>query len=465
MTKSPFKTTSDSSNIFPEKSFLISLFSEFNKKKIRYVVMRNYNDLPFSLGGSDLDILVDSKERKRVLEILGRCIKVNRGAPIGVVKQKDFIKIFLFGGNNLEWGVCLDVFFKVTYKGAASLVDEDLVFKNRRCYNSVFVAPPDDAAILGVLKELVHNGWLPEQYLGDAQKAITNNWLRIKSTFSPIGEKALSIFREICICSENMQNLKREAKKLRFAILAHAFLRNFWACLEGWRGYWWSRINRIIFPPGLMVAILGTDGSGKSTVIEAIAPVLGRATHGALYVQHLRPALLPPLARIKGKAHGVQEESVTNPHGSKSSGIPGSLFRLFYLVIDYIFGYWIKIRPHIAKKPAIVLFDRYAYDLEMDPRRFRIKLPKRLLHLAAKLAPKPDLIFCLDGEAEEIQRRKQELPLEEVERQLAFIRNFAANHPDAVLISTRGTVEETRYQVLDVLRQYCLARNSLDKLH
>lgn len=111
----------------------------------------------------------------------------------------------------------------------------------------------------------------------------------------------------------------------------------------------------------------------------------------------------------------------------------------------------------------MVLFDRYAFDLEMDPRRFRIRLPRRWLRLAGRLAPKPDLIFCLDGDPEEIASRKGELPLEEVRRQVEWIRDFAGRNSNAVLISTRGSVEETRDQVLTALRDYCLARNPLDE--
>lgn len=450
-------------HISPERDFLFSLFKMLKDKGIHYAVMRNYHALPNSLDSSDLDILVEERKRKQILLVLGQCVEKNWGAAIGVVRQRGFAKIFLFGGKHWNWGARLDITFRSVYGSVALMLDENVAFRHGFQHNGVSVMSMEDAAVLGVLKELLHNDRLPERYLGSAASAVTDKWEEVQATFSPIGGKALGLLRDICLSSADMPDLKKKSRQLRRSVLWHAFKRDPFGYAKGRVSHQWSRIERLISPPGLMVAILGTDGSGKSTVIDAITPVLESATHGAFYVQHLRPTLLPPLARLKGKTSGVQGP-VTDPHGSKPSGIPGSLFRLAYLVADYVIGYWIKVRPRIAKSPAIVLFDRYAYDLEMDPRRFRIKLPNWLLHPATKMAPKPDLIFCLDGEAEEIQQRKKELPLEEVERQLAFIRDFAAHHPNAVLISTRGTVEETREQVLETLREYCLVRNPLNEL-
>jgi len=206
-------------------------------------------------------------------------------------------------------------------------------------------------------------------------------------------------------------------------------------------------------PYGFVIAILGVDGVGKSTLIDAIKPVLDKATNNALFVQHLRPSLLPPLARLKGKK-AVHEGPVLEPHASPPSGIIGSLIRLVYLTLDYILGYWVKIRPKIAKQPAIVLFDRYAYDMAIDPLRFRIGLSGKVVEWFTRLAPKPDLIICLYASPEVIASRKQELPLEETRRQVKALRAFARKEPRAVLISNEGSIDEVRERVLQTLYDF-----------
>jgi hypothetical protein len=45
----------------PEGLFLQQLFERFNESGIRYAVMRNHEPLPFSAGGSDLDIIVSQQ--------------------------------------------------------------------------------------------------------------------------------------------------------------------------------------------------------------------------------------------------------------------------------------------------------------------------------------------------------------------------------------------------------------------
>lgn len=205
---------------------------------------------------------------------------------------------------------------------------------------------------------------------------------------------------------------------------------------------------------GCFIVILGVDGSGKSTVIEAITPSLNTITNNQIVAKHFRPGLLPPLARLKGK-QAVQIGPVLDPHGSTPSGTVGSLLRLTYLTLDYVLGYWLLLRPKIAKSPTVIVFDRYCYDMVLDPRRFRINLPVGLVRWFIRLAPKPDLIICLHGNPAVITARKNELPLVEVKRQTEALLAFAKQEPNAVLVSTEGTVEQARDDVLVALRDFC----------
>ena len=125
-----------------------------------------------------------------------------------------------------------------------------------------------------------------------------------------------------------------------------------------------------------------------------------------------------------------------------------------YLSLDYVLGYWLWTRPKIAKQPTVILFDRYAYDMALDPRRFRIGLSSRISQWFAALAPKPDLIIGLHGTPEVIAARKHELTVDETRRQVQALREFASLEPRAVLVTTDTSIEETRDQVLHALMSY-----------
>ena len=452
-----------------EEGFLRELFAVFETMDICYAVLRNYDTLPTSLNGSDLDILVHPEDAGKAKAAIGQGIARSGGAVLGYVDTVNFIKIFSLGKSiGLDpmqwWGARLDISIDLQYAGVAQLIDIEILRKRICRHNGIRVLDRRLAAILGVIKELLHNGILPARYIDSARRAVQDNWAQICPDLAPVGKSALDQLRDLCLSDPQSPEIKAKAALLRRTLLWTACVRAPMAFCSGVVGFQWSKVKRIFRPSGLVIAVLGTDGAGKSTIIHAIAPVLAAATHGALFVKHLRPGLLPPLARMKGKKE-PRNGPVIDPHGSRPSGAIGSLCRLAYLLIDYSIGYWIVIRPTIARRPAIVLFDRYAYDMAIDPRRFRIDLPVRCIRWFLRLAPRPDLIFCLHGDPTVIARRKGELPVAEIGRQTQALLDFAANESRAIVVSTEGTVEQARDQVLTALLEFCAQRSTTGVRH
>lgn len=436
---------------FPQRKFLLSLFSKLNTASIRYVVLRNADSLPETTDGGDLDILVDPDDAENTLEILSYALRETNGIPIGSVSSKGYFKMFVIGKPmhfGEWWGVYIDITFGLRYKVACDLADTRysneiaITKKGVRSLNS------NISGVIGVLKEVLYNNQIPIRYLQDARCCLDTNFELVSRFLRPAGYNAINLLKVIIQEADASY-----IGKLRRSLYFHNLLIN--PILFLWRrcANELFKVSRFLYPPGVFIAILGVDGTGKSTVIEAIRPVLEEATHNALFVHHLRPNLMPPLARLKGKK-AVQTGPVLEPHGAIPSGVIGSLVRLIYYTFDYILGYWLKIRSKIAKEPAIVLFDRYAYDMALDPRRFRIRSLGCVAGWFAALAPKPDLILCLYASPEIIATRKQELPLEETRRQVGALQEFARKERRAVLISTEGSIDEVRERVLQAMYDY-----------
>ncbi|MEE8275328.1 MAG: thymidylate kinase-like protein, partial [Alphaproteobacteria bacterium] len=194
-----------------------------------------------------------------------------------------------------------------------------------------------------------------------------------------------------------------------------------WTAAERW-GEFKRRIGRAMRPTGLVVAVLGPDGVGKSSVIErlnaALAPAF-RRTHRL----HLRPRL----------AVGGGGAAVTDPHGEPPRSAIASAAKLIYFVLDYWAGYALRLWP-LKARSTLVLFDRYYHDILADPLRYRYGAPLRLAALAGRLVPKPDLTLVLDAPAETLQARKREVPAEETARQREAYRDLAARLDNAVVI-------------------------------
>jgi len=76
-----------------EAPFLRELFKTLNNRQVKYCVLRNYETLPYSLDGSDLDILVTSlkdlsKKGRKALVLTGCSIEESANKALGTITSK-----------------------------------------------------------------------------------------------------------------------------------------------------------------------------------------------------------------------------------------------------------------------------------------------------------------------------------------------------------------------------------------
>ncbi|MBI4639270.1 MAG: phosphotransferase [Candidatus Tectomicrobia bacterium] len=215
--------------------------------------------------------------------------------------------------------------------------------------------------------------------------------------------------------------------------------------------YWPSELKRMwwrwLYPTGLFIAVLGSDGTGKSTLIQHLQQTIRGSFRGTA-VFHLRP-------RLWGrKASG---EPVTEPHANPPYHPLLSVMKLAYYFADYLLGYWLKVRPTLVRS-ALVLFDRYYDDLLVDSRRYRYGGPRWLLRWIQRLIPHPDLFLIMDAPEDRLLQRKQELPLDELRRQRVDYQRLAAELPNAVLLNGSGAEQEVARQATEVILDFLYKR-------
>jgi len=352
--------------ISPEGPFLIKLFQLFDKQKIDYCMLRNHSMLPTSHGGSDIDILFSPSCFQKANSIIFYTARDYGGYCISEIWAHRVISRSFCGRyNNKWWGVRFDTFAYVGTNGC-DILPVPHVLGRTIFYHGIRAASPADAAIIAFIKEIIGAGQTRKNYRQLAINAFSNEkrlfTAALQSYFGP------KVFERILLplLRNKELNLRAASSALKSGYLRTKPANTVTICLIDR----WHRFRRVFNRPGAFVAVLGTDGSGKSTIIEAIQPPLENAFHSPVHYRHMRPNLLPSIARLFGRP--VSGGPVTEPHASKPSGFWGSLLRLFYYSLDYTFGYWIAVWPLMAKKPCLFIFDRYFQDYYIDPRRGRI---------------------------------------------------------------------------------------------
>tara|TARA_Y100001935_G_scaffold167615_1_gene138085 strand:+ start:17653 stop:18804 length:1152 start_codon:yes stop_codon:yes gene_type:complete len=194
---------------------------------------------------------------------------------------------------------------------------------------------------------------------------------------------------------------------------------------------------RALKPNGLCIAVLGVDGSGKSTLIKSInnnCSKLFRTTHNF----HLKPRLIGQKA--KGKA-------ISNPLNKKPYHFFMSLAKLFLTWIDYFLGYFVLIYPKKIRS-GLVIFDRYKQDLYVSPERFRIsRTNSYFLKMLYRFMPNADFVIFLKGDPKKIFARKCEISIDEIISQQEKFKDLIVKNKNYVILDTVSNNEEAINQL------------------
>lgn len=418
-------------------NFLEQLFHSFSENNLRYIVLRNYEELPYSTGGSDLDILIDKKKAIQFLALLNKTCDKHNGKIVSLIESSVCPRICVMGNNGVKWGVMIDLHLdEITYRGY-TIISNKNIWNNSFKYNNITALNSKTDALLGLFKELLNNQNCKEKYFIDFKRHALNE-VFLDEIFLDINKSQVT---QLLLQSLNIDYSEVEIKRLVNGLNKEFPKKYFYKFNKIYK------LKRIFKQPGYTIAFLGTDGSGKSTIIENIIPALKDAFHEAVYYEHMRPNLFPSIARLLGKP-GKENGPVTNPHKSPSSGFIGSSFRWGYYLLDYTFGYFLKVYPKKAIRSCVWIFDRYYYDYIIDPKRSRVKLPYNILKFGQLLIPEPDIILCLGTDAKIIHSRKPELELVEVERQVKELKFFCDNHQKAVWVDTGKLIQDSSNDAL-----------------
>lgn len=435
-----------------------AIFNELNAMEIEYAAISGYADYPEAIS-SDLDI-VAGKTAKTLLSALLQQAASRSGARLISRLRYHNGQTYIFtlqqGGEVAS--LWCDTTTECRDEDRIWVSSEDFLQDRRLDSRNFFKAEPITLFRYHLIKKIAKGslsdlqGCELSSVYSECSAAADTHLQRIFSEQSAKLLRAALVSGQWSDVQANLPALRRELYDR--TPLASFQLRAMYRLREAVR-----KLYRVCVPTGICVAILGPDGSGKSSVIEHYLSALGPAFRNTACF-HLRPRLL------RGSAAGLTIN--TDPHGQKPRGVLASTAKLLYLWADYALGYYFCVRP-LLMRSTLVVFDRYYQDLLVDAQRFRYGGPRWLARLVGRLIPMPDLLLVLDAPADVLQARKQEVPAAESARQAQAYRDVAAGSSvrgRAVLVDAARpldqVVDQCTDQTLDILAKRTASRLHLD---
>ncbi len=413
-----------------------------------YAVLRNFEGLPDRNKSRDIDIIITRRSFRRVNGELVRLIDAT-GWKIVTYLHSDRLITYVCarqeGGATelVQW----DFFMNTSVWGILLMDAEEFIA--RREFNGFLYHVGVECQFLDkYLYNRAVGTNIPKKY----------RWMREAvedSVFVKTKVKRLYGYSTLAACDAGRRPLlviKAAAtnmvhRPLRLMKDMACFLRTFTG-------------NYLRSCTGFSIGFTGPDGSGKTTVIDLLIENLGEVFRKAHVYLHFRPMLFGNLGEV---AHSVGvkktvDRNYDDPHRGGKTGVLNSLARLAYYSVDYIAGYFLRVKT-VTRITRMVVFDRYYTDIICDSRRSRIYLPVRFLYRFGRLfIPSLDYNILLTADSDTILRRKKELDREGIDAINSRI-DYLATKPGYYKVLNDGTPQEAVDKILRIVFERQHRRN------
>lgn len=420
--------------------FLKTLFDYLNQNT-RYALLRNFEGLPERNDSRDIDMAISHQDyichRKALVHLVE-----DAGWKIVTYLNSDRLVTWVCGTINEQGAtdlVQLDFFFHTSVYGMILIENDDLL--EHRLFNGK-VYHVD--AVYEFLDKYLYNRAVgakyPEKYHLKRERAKKDSWTTkgIRLAFGCQSlEECDSASKKALLIGLLKQNLRRYGIKTLWNYLKFEYyhLRNY-----------------VHSNTGFSIGFTGPDGSGKTTVIDLMIENFGEVFRKAHVYFHFRPMLFGNLGEVAHNA-GIKKDVDRNfdkPHRGGKTGILSSLLRLGYYSVDYILGYFLRVKP-VTRITRLAIFDRYYTDIICDSRRSRIYLPVKFLYGWGRcFIPSLDYNILLTASTETILARKKELDKEGIESINRKI-DYLSSKPRFYKIMNDGTPQATVTEILRIV--------------
>jgi len=354
--------------------FYEAIIDSFEKNKIDYAILRNYQHLPDVIAG-DLDFLIAPEQMPSVKTIITSLEQQLNTHPFFTSENKPHYQKFYFleGKENVIFQ--LD-FHSYLGKAGFQYVAARTFLNRRQDFETFSVLDEQDRMAMYLFHCLFDKHEFRETYVTDLQALLcAHRDVDFLKDLLPnrLYGRVMSSMRQ-----NRFQDLFRFRRPIRLALirrypqnLIQPFIVRFAWLIK--------RLPSFFKPIGTHAAFIGPDGSGKTSIIDAV-------------FLDLKKYALPSVKKVN---MGFRKRGILPLDRINTAFPKHSIFKniwLFLGLIDFYLQYVLKVYPALVRG-GIVLSDRYMYDIFTG--RFQIVRHKFLKRIVLLFTPDPDICFIV----------------------------------------------------------------------
>jgi hypothetical protein len=187
----------------------------------------------------------------------------------------------------------------------------------------------------------------------------------------------------------------------------------------------------------LIITVAGPDGSGKTSFCDAL--LAGALRDENVRRIHHRFALLP--------VRGGNTSDPSQPHAEPPYARGVSEAKVLALFGEWLIG-MLRARPFV-RSGGFLIIERGWWDLAVDPARYRLQPNLALVRMLGRLLPRADLLIILEGPAELLAARKNEVSVEELARQRSVWREIVPRRQRTLYIDVSRPLSDVVSRATD----------------
>lgn len=423
------------------RQMFLDFCAALDARGIRYVILAGHDAYPDRID-SDVDFMVSEADFERLPRVFSSDGFLPGARLVQALRHETTACYFVFArqvGARLAW---LHPDASASYRRRGRLwMRSETVLASRRMSPAGFWIPAPAIEFEYYLVKRLDKGQTGPREIAALAVRFTEDPLSCRSALATLLPPALADSVAQAIVRRDAEWFASRAAELRRAISLSIPREEIAASLIARMADLRRKLRRIRKPTGLVIAVLGPDGSGKTTVIEHLVRELAPAFRRVRRF-HLRPRF--------GAALGAT--TCVDPHGRPPRSWPVSVLKVLFFGGDYWIG-WLRLVLPARVRSTLVVFDRYYHDMLVDPVRYRLPSRFGVARSFVQLIPKPDIWLFLHASPAALLARKQELDPATARRLTERYRELAGELDAAVEVTTDGPLDASLERAVAAVRE------------